>query len=361
MRQFWDYYLVTGDVEFLRNHVVPAYKELAQFYKEFLTVTDNDGNYVFVPSISPENTSRIKGQSGPGLINANIDIAVCREVLSNLIQACVLLGTDTENVTKWKEMLAKLPPYLLELDGTLKEWAWPTMEEHYSHRHVSHLYGAWPGDEIDPDRTSQLARAAEIANRRRTFDTMPNAVAGETLAAYARCHRALVGARLKDNIILDIQLRQLIEQGYVSTALQCSREPYSWPVPDAQGGVPAIIMEMLLYSRPGVIELLPALPPSLQKGSINGMLARTFARIDKLAWDMEARTVDMMITSVRKQDITLIARYGIEELSAPTGIMAAALQPGKANCDLHLPEGKPVEIHLKIGQHEPLEWVTQVS
>jgi hypothetical protein len=361
MRQLWEQYLVTGDVELLRNRVVPAYKELAQFYEDFLTITDKDGNYIFVPSISPENTTRSRAQSGPGLINATMDIAVCREVLTNLIQACEHLGTDTDNVTKWNAMLAKLPPYLLESDGTLKEWAWPTFEEHYSHRHVSHLYGAWPGDEIDPDRTSQLARAAEIANRRRTFDTMSSAAPGETLAAYARCHRALVGARLKDNIIVDIQLRQLIEQGYVSNALRCSREPYSIPVPDAQGGIPAIIMEMLAYSRPGVIELLPALPPSLLKGSINGMLARTFARIDNLSWDMEARTVDVTITSLKKQDVTLIARHGIEEISAPAGVLAASLQKGKANIDLHLPEKIAVKLHLKLGQHKPLDWTTKVT
>jgi hypothetical protein len=109
-----------------------------------------------------------------------------------------------------------------------------------------------------------------------------------------------------------------------------------------------------------VIELLPALPPSLLKGSINGMLARTFARIDKMSWDMEARTVDLTITSLRQQDITLIARYGIEDISAAAGILAAALQKGKANCDLHLPEKKPVEIHLKLGPHQPLDWVAQV-
>jgi len=359
MRQFWDQYLVTGDVEFLRNRVMPAYKELARFYEDFLTVTDNDGNYIFVPSISPENMSNSKGQSGPGLINSSIDISVCHEVLSNLIQACELLGTDTENVTKWKVMLAKLPPYLLEVDGTLKEWAWPASEEHYSHRHISHLYGAWPGDEIDPDHTSQLARAAEIANRRRTFDTMPNAVAGETLAAYTRCHRALVGARLKDNILVDIQLRQLIEQGYVSNALRCSREPYSWPVPDAQGGIPAILMEMLAYTRPGVIEVLPALPSLLKKGSIKGMLARTFARINNLTWDMQARTVNLTITSLKKQDITLIARYGIEYISATTGVLGA-FKKGNADCELHLPENESVEIHLKLGNHNPLEWVNQV-
>jgi hypothetical protein len=360
MRQFWDYYLVTGDVEFLRNRAVPAYKELAQFYEDFLTVTDKDGNYIFVPSISPENIPRSTVPSGPVLINATMDIAVCREVLTNLIQASEILGTDADSVPKWEAMLAKMPPYLIEPDGTLKEWANPTLQEHYSHRHVSHLYGVWPGDEIDPDRTPQLALAAEIADRRRTFDTMSTAVAGETLAAYTRCHRALVGARLKDNIIVNVQLRQLIEQGYLSTALRCSREPYGLPVPDAQGGIPAIIMEMLLYSRPGVIEVLPALPPTLVKGSINGMLARTCARINKLTWDMQERTVDITITSLKNQDITLITRYGIDDISAPSGILGR-FRKGNADCELHLPEKKQVEIHLELGDHKPLDWVAQVS
>jgi hypothetical protein len=289
-----------------------------------------------------------------------MDIAVCREVLTNLIQASETLGADQEGVTKWKAMLAKMPPYLVELDGTLKEWAWPTLEEHYNHRHISHLYGAWPGDEIDPDRTPQLALAAEIAVRRRTFDTLATAVAGETLAAFTRCHRALAGARLKDNVIVDVQLRQLMEQGYVSTALRCSREPYAVPVPDAHGGIPAIIMEMLLYSRPGVIEVLPALPPDLSTGSIKGMLARTFARIDNLTWNMDAGTVELTLTSFRKQDITLMSRYGIEEITAPPGVLATPLNRGSADCDLHLPEGESITIHLKLGNHKPIEWVDHV-
>jgi hypothetical protein len=360
-RQFWEHYLVTGDKEFLRNRVVPVYKDLALFYEDFLTLTDGNGNYMFVPSISPENVPRSTDASKPVLINATMDIAVCREVLTNLIQASEILGSDADSVPKWKAMLAKMPPYLLEPDGTLKEWAWPTLQEHYTHRHVSHLYGAWPGDEIDPDRTPQLARAAEIAGRRRTVDALATAVAGETLPAYGRCHRALVGARLKDNIIVDVQLRQLMEQGYVSSALRCSREPYGVPVPDAHGGIPAIIMEMLAYSRPGVIEVLPGLPPSLVKGSINGMLARTFVRIDKLAWDMEARTVELTVTSVKKQDVTLIARYGIETITAPAGVLAAPLQAGKANIDVHLPEKKPVTVHMRLGRRKPGDWVSQVA
>lgn len=359
LRPFWDHYLVTGDVEFLRNRVVPAYKELALFYEDFLTVTDENGNYMFFPSISPSNSPRSTAPWGPSLINASMDIEVCREVLTHLIEAAEVLDTDADSVPKWKAMLAKMPPYLLERDGTLKEWAWPTLEEHYSHRHISHLYGVWPGDEFDPDRTPQLALGAEIANRRHTFDTLSTAVTHETLPAYARCHRALAGARLKDNVIVDIQLRQLLEQGYVSTALRCSREPYGGPVPDAQGGIPAIVIDMLLYSRPGVIEVLPALPETLVKGTIRGMLARTFARIDSLTWNMDARTIELNVTSSRSQDVTLIARNGIEEIHAPAAVLAQPLKPGMATCELHLPKGKTVTLQLKIGRRNPLDWAAQ--
>ncbi len=351
-RPFWDHYLVTGDLEFLRQRVVPAYKELALFYEDFLTVTGKDGNYIFVPSFSPENNPGNTNPSSMLVINASMDLAVCREVLANLIQASEILGTDADSVPKWRAMLAKLPPYLLEPDGTLKEWAWPALEERYSHRHISHLYGAWPGDEIDPDRTPQLARAAMMADRRRV---------PERLAAHGRCHRALVGARLKDSFMVDTELRQLIEQGYIATTLRCSHDPYAFPMPDAQGGVQTIMMEMLAYSRPGVIELLPALPPSLLKGSINGMLARTFARIDKLMWDMEARTVELTVTSFRKQEVTLIARHGIEKITAAVGVLATPLQAGEANIDVHLPENRPVTFYLKLGHHNPLDWVTQLT
>jgi alpha-L-fucosidase 2 len=350
-RPFWDHYLVTGDLEFLRQRVVPGLKELALFYEDFLTVTDKDGNYIFAPSFSPENWPGNTNPPGPLVINSSMDIAVCREVLTHLIQASEILGTDADSVPKWKAMLAKMPPYMVEKDGTLKEWAWPTLMEHYNHRHISHLYGVWPGDDIDPDRTPRLAKAALMADRKRT---------PETLAAHGLCHRALAGARLKDCYLVDYELRQLLEQGYVGTTLRTAHNPYLGPMPDAQGGIPTIMMEMLVYSRPGVIEVLPALPPALKKGSIQGMLARTFAKINKLAWDMPAGSVDLTLTSKRKQDITLIVRHGIEEITAPAGILAAALEPGTATCDVRLPEGKPVEIHLKLGRHKPLDWVARV-
>ncbi len=351
-RPFWDHYLVTGDQEFLRKRVVPGLKELALFYEDFLTVTDKNGNYVFVPSFSPENNPGNLDASCMTVINATMDISVCREVLTNLIKACELLGSDADQVLKWKAMLAKMPPYMLEADGTLKEWAWPTLDERCAHRHISHLYGVWPGDEIDPDRTPKLALAAMEADRRRV---------PERLAAHGRCHRALVGARLKDEYMVDTELRQLIEQGYVANTLRCSHDPWAFPMPDAQGGIPAIMMEMLLYSRPGVIEVLPALPHTLMKGEINGMLARTFARVNKLAWDMEKRTVDLTVTSFRKQDVTLIARYGIEKIVASAGVLAGGGADGSGTRELHLPAGEPVDLRLTLGNRKPIDWVSQVN
>jgi alpha-L-fucosidase 2 len=353
VRPFWDHYLVTGDLDFLRNRMVPIYKEIALFYEDYLTVTDQNGKYIFVPSFSPENNP---GNLNPGcmaVINATMDITVCREVLANLVESCELLGIEADNIPKWKAMLDKLPPYLLNPDGTLKEWAWSDLEDRYNHRHISQCYGAWPGDEFDPDRTPQLAKAAVLADRKRV---------PERLAAHSYCQRGLVAARLKDSFMVDTLLRQLLEQGFVGTTLLCPHDPYAnMRIPDAQGGIPAIMMEMLAYSRPGVIEVLPALPPSLVKGSINGMLLRTFAQLNKLSWDMDTRTLDLTITSVKEQDITLIARYGIESISAPSGVLSVKQQSGKADCDLHLPEGKPVELHLKLGRRNPLDWINWIT
>ncbi|HNR43426.1 MAG TPA: hypothetical protein PKL65_14440, partial [Bacteroidales bacterium] len=87
---------------------------------------------------------------------------------------------------------------------------------------------------------------------------------------------------------------------------------------------------------------------------------RTFAKLDRLNWNLDDRIVDLTVTSVKKQDVTLIARYGIEEISASSGTLEVKPQPGEAACNLHLPEGKPVEVHLKIGQRNPLDWINWV-
>jgi hypothetical protein len=132
-------------------------------------------------------------------------------------------------------------------------------------------------------------------------------------------------------------------------------------MPDQQGSIPTIMMEMLLYSRPGVVEVLPALPESLTKGSIKGMLARTFARVDDLTWDMDSKTVDITITSRISQELTLTARHGIRAIAAPSGVITRRPTTDATTCTLRLPQGRPVTIHLQLGNKRPSDWILQTA
>lgn len=355
---FWDRYLVTGDKEFLRDHVMPGLRELALFYEDFLTETDKDGNFIFVPSYSPENwpgninEGAVGHPNIPTVLNATMDIMVCREVLTHLIEGAEILGTDSGDIPRWEELLAKMPPYLLDEEGALKEWAWPTLDEFQDHRHISHMYGVWPADEIDPDRTPELAKASWLANRKR---------AQGNGSGHGISHRLLAAARLKDDYIVNFELKQLIEQGYFSQTLMAYHNPYSQPFGDQQGSVLTVLMEMLLYSREGVVELLPALPETLDHGSIKGILSRSFARIDDLIWDMNARTANLTITSLRNQDITLIVRHGIESIVAPEGVLKSQPKTDTTTCVLRLQQNKPVKIQVKLGQHKPSDWILSLD
>lgn len=348
---FWDHYLVTGDKEFLKDRIVPGLKELALFYEDFLTETDENGNYIFVPSYSPENWPANSNRVA-AVMNATMDIMVCREVLTRLIDASEILGIEADNMPKWKAMLDKMPNYLVDPDGALKEWSWPTLEERQDHRHISHMYGIWPGDEIDPDRTPELAKAAWLANRKR---------AQENAAGHGLAHRSLAAARLKDNYLVNFELKQFLEQGYIGTVLTSSHNPYTGFMPDVQGTVLSLMMEMLIYSRPGVIEFLPALPTTLDKGNIKGVLARTFAKIDDLSWDMDSKTIDATITSLRDQDVTLIVRHGIQSIEASGNALEMKPESGAGHCKLHLSKGKPVSIHIEIGNQKPSDWIRKVT
>ena len=96
-----------------------------------------------------------------------MDIAICREVLLNLLDACRTLGVEAENIPRWQRQLEDLPTLLTDEEGALKEWAWPSMEENYNHRHVSHHYDVWPGRAVTPERSPEIAEAIRISNRKR--------------------------------------------------------------------------------------------------------------------------------------------------------------------------------------------------
>ena len=189
----------------------------------------------------------------PTRINSVMDIAICREVLTNLIDACGTLGIEADKTEHWKAQLDSLPDYLLDEEGGLKEWAWSSIEENYNHRHVSHHYDLWPGRAVFPDTEPEIAQAIKISNRKR---------GQQDDSAHGIIHRAFCSIRLKDLEETQQNLTQLICHGFVRRNLSTAHFPYRGQFPDLQGAMPALLLEMCVFSRPGVIEFLPAVPDS---------------------------------------------------------------------------------------------------
>jgi len=226
---------------------------------------------------------------------------VIRELMTNLIAGSKELGGNVEKIKKWESILAKLPPYLINDDGALKEWAHPKLEDYYNHRHVSHLYLAWPSLELTPDDAKLLA-AAKIAMTKRGRGNG---------SAHGLAHSALIGARLKQPNLVYGNLLFLLTEDYLYSSLFTSHNPGRIFNSDALHSIPAIVLEMLVYSRPGEIELMPACSEALAKGKVTGVMCRTWAKVDSMEWDFPKGELKATITSRKAQRIRLRLRKDI--------------------------------------------------
>ncbi|WP_158853522.1 glycosyl hydrolase family 95 catalytic domain-containing protein [Saccharothrix deserti] len=313
-----EYYEVTGDHAFLRDKLGPALMELALFYEDFLTRTDSSGKVVFVPSFSmenaPSNTNVLLS------INATGDIMAGKHALQAAIFAANALGVEQgsgQGVQRWTALLAKMPAYRTNSDNALAEWSWPGLNDQYHHRHVQHLYGAWPLHEVNPEETPGLVRTALRALEIR---------GDQNISAHGSLHRALAGARLKDGGKVYDNLRKIIGNNMVFKSLMTSHNPnldiYN---ADAANAIPGVLAEALVYSRPGVLEILPALPAQLAKGTITGVRARGRIRVHSFSWDLPARTATLSITSDINQEVTLISRPGMASVTTSAPVAASPL------------------------------------
>lgn len=298
----YEYYLVSGDEHFLKDRLLPAMKKTVLFYEDFLSDLDSDGKYFIAPSYSPENSpSNVKLQ---GSANATMDVAAAKEAIQNLITVCEKLNIERENIPRWKDMLTKLPPYLINADGALKEWTIDNLDDFYDHRHISHLYPLWPGFEINPEETPEMFEAARIAFAKKGRGNN---------SAHGLMHGALIASRLKEADKVYENLLFMLTNNYIFTSLFTSHNPnleiYN---SDALNSLPAAVLEMLVYSRPGVIELLPACSEKLKKGKISGVKCRTRATVENLKWDFEKGLVNATISSSIDQNIELVFRKPIK-------------------------------------------------
>lgn len=262
IRPFYEYAMLMGDDEMLRQRVFPLYREMAAFYEDFL-VEGEDSLYHIIPSISPENA--VHGTSTWLSQDATMDVAIAREVFSLLLEMGEQFGMATKERRKWQHYLSHLPSYRVNTDGALAEWIPARYPDNYNHRHLSHLYPVFPGSQLGKDKGSpHLRKAAGVALEKRfEFDTG---------SAHGLIHVALQAARLGDLDKIRTNLDRFSRREYVYNSLVTSHDPmHSVYNLDAVLSLPRLFMEMLVYTEPGKIELLPAWPEEYADGKLEGI------------------------------------------------------------------------------------------
>ncbi|GAA5212681.1 glycosyl hydrolase family 95 catalytic domain-containing protein [Streptomyces thinghirensis] len=276
-----------------------ALAEVALFYEDFLTRTD-DGHAVVVPSYSPENRP---ANAGWGTVNAAMDLSAARHAL--------LTAADRhpEHADRWRALADRLPPHRTNADGALAEWAWPGLADTYDHRHLSHLYGVWPLEEINPYDTPALAEAAHRALALR---------GAENDSAHGHLHHALIAARLRDAGRVAHALGQVLDGDFFHASLMSAHYPHRDVYnADAAHALPAVLIEMLVQSTPDRLVLLPALPESCREGRLTGVRTRFGAELD-LIWAADG-TATAVLRPGRTHRIELRTPSGTEQLDLAAG------------------------------------------
>ena len=334
---FYDYYQYTGDKKFLRDRALPWMKDCALFYEDFLKGTeDATGHSTFRPSFSAEN-----GWAD----NATQDISICRELLKNLIAACETLGVERDGVIRWKAMLAKLPPYLINDEGQLKEWSTPNKGENNNHRHLMHLYGAFESDEFSEEADPKIFQAARVALLNRLKFARETSTHG-----YMHCGLSATGLGMGNEAYGRLQAMATGRSMYPS--LLTGHEPGPRILcDDGNGAIPHIVNRMVVQSRPGRLSLLPAIPEALPTGTLRGTRARGQIGVDRVTWDLNAGTLTAVLTSDLKQTLVLVLppRMLMDKLTLDGRPLAVTDQGvRKQGCQLSLPKGRPVTIEAKF-------------
>ena len=334
---FYDYWLTTGDKEFLLRHALPWMKQSAAFYEDFL-YAGPDGKWMFNPSYSPENeASNTHSQSA---LNATMDLAAARELLSNLVTVCTQLGIEADNVTRWKAMLAKMPDYPINADGAVAEWNTPMLKDNYAHRHASHLYELYAGLPADIAANPALREAFKVAiEKRMRFRRAENG----GIMAFGLCQLGWAAASLRQTEAAYETVDWLANNFWFAESLVTTHNVRSIFNIDLAGGLPRLVLQMLVQADPGQLELLPALPKAWPTGQVTGVLCRGQLEVRKLAWQPGAVTVTLRAATAQ----ALALRCpGLRDLTIVTGDVK--VEPGAA-ADARvvtLPAGREVTLRL---------------
>ncbi len=307
------------ELRLLEDVLIPLLTKQSNFWEQLVSpeyYTDKDGNakyekgkaklndgekHLIIPSYSPENTTGGSVYNSTLAANAAIDIAAAKSGLQMTINCenDAKLDGYEERAAKWTALLNDMPDYQFDGTGAIKEWCANQYEDNNKHRHISHLYCAWPLMETQYDEKLAEACLQAVNNREK-----------ENSASHGFVHQALVFARLKQSENVYSLVHSLLKSRICYTSLMTDHNTNRGSdtyCTDTELGLIGIVNESLLCSDAGKIEILPSLPEKWTEGSISGLSARTNAEVS-IQWANGKATVQ--ITSDIDQTIKVSCNGG---------------------------------------------------
>lgn len=316
-QQLWEQYAYSRNEAVLRR-IYPLLKGCAAFFLDTLVEHPQYGWLVTCPSNSPENFPAVPGNGAfmdeqlkfnmPGTTicaGPTMDMQILRDLFTHCAEAADILGTDSDLRKRWLGTRDRLAPMQVGRLGNLQEWIEDVADLEHQHRHISHLYGAFPSDQVTLEQTPALVEGVKVSLSQR----------GDGGTGFSMSWKAAIWARFREGSHALTCLTNLMRENTVPNLFS---KCFSSPQVDGTFGACAAIAEMLLQSHGGIVRLLPALPIEWSNGLYRGLCARG------------GITVDCVWEGGRIQSAVLRTKVGGEvRLTAQDGRRIAAVRDRK--------------------------------